>query len=405
MRAQLNLLLMFWFPLAIYLFLRLLNEGLSQKRFVVLLALVLCGEFLTSTEVFAMMTFSAGIAWGVFWLTGSKELRSRLLDALIPVAVAYGVAALLLSPLLIRTLQATPTVVLRPVEQNSADLLGPVIPGVSTSVGSGLFSSLSGRFLDPDNFAYIGLVFALVVVAFAFGAGRRKGTWPLVVLFLVFVSLAMGPRLHILGQRNLWLPGFFVSYLPLIQHAVPIRYILYAWLVLAVIVAVWLAEPSTKAWQKYLVVALGIVMVLPSHTSVRDVGSVYHETLTIPTFFSDGTFRSYLQADDVVLAVPGKVGDELLWQVESDMAFPLASAYIGPTKPKNGLGNLSQEDPPPPLSDFSTQISAAGVDVIIADWPMSAEWQSFLETASGTEALVVDDIALFRVSSVAPSSQ
>jgi hypothetical protein len=403
MRAQLNLLLMFWFPLAIYLFLRNLNGSMSQRRFVVLLALVLCGEFLTSTEVFAMMTFCAGIAWVVFWLAGPKELRSRLVDALIPVASAYGVAALLLSPLLIPTLQTTPTVVLRPLEQNSADLLGPIIPGVSTSVGSGLFSSLSDRFLDPDNFAYIGLPFLFVVVAFALGARKRKGAWPLVVLFLIFVSLAMGPRLHILGQRNLWLPGFFVSYLPLIQHAVPVRYVLYTWLVLAVIVAVWLAEPSPKPWRKYVVVGLGIVLVLPSHRSVRDVGPVYHDTLAMPTFFSDGTFRSYVQADDIVLAVPRTVGDELLWQVESDMGFRLASAYIGPTKPKNGLGNLSQEEPPPSLSDFSAQISAAGVDVIIADWPMSAEWQSFLETASGSQALIVDDVAIFRVSSMPPS--
>lgn len=402
MRAQLNLLLMFWAPLAVYLFLRHLSGSLSRRAFVILLTLVLLGEFLTSTEVFAMMTFSGVVTFAVFWLRAAKPERERLLESGIDVVLAYGVTAVLLSPLLVRTLLSTPTVVLRPTEQNSADLLSFFVPGVSTGIGGGALSSINERFLDPDNFAYVGIVFLAIVVAFAVGAARRRWTWPLVGMFLAGIVLSIGPRLHILGERNLWMPGFIVGQVPLLQHAVPVRWVMYAWMALAVIVAIWLAEASSRGWWRYALVALGIVMVLPSQHSTRDVAPVYHETLGTSPFFSDGAFRESIGPETIVLAIPRAVGDEMLWQVRSGMAFRLASAYIGPTKPKNGLGNLSQEEPPPDAEAFVAALHDSQVEVIVADWPMSDEWRSFLEGTSGSTAVVVGDIAMFRVSSAIP---
>jgi hypothetical protein len=405
MRAQLNLLLMFWVPLAVYLFLRLLAGELSRRRFVVLFGLVLLGEFLTSTEVFAMATFIGGIVFVTYWLFGSEGLRGRLTRTLVPLAIAYGAAVLVLSPLLIRTLPSTPDTVLRPTEQNSADLVGYVVPGVSTLIGGDALSSVSGRFLDADNFAYFGIAAFAIVVAFANGARRRKGTWILVGLFALTASLAMGPRMHVLGDRVTWLPGWIVSQLPLLQHAVPIRYVMYAWLVLAFIAALWLVDaPSRNGWWRYGLVAFAVVLVLPAQRSDRDLEPVYHETLEIPAFFTDGTYAQHIEPGAIVLAVPRRVGDELLWQVETDMAFRLASAYIGPTKPKNGLGNLSQEEPPPEFDDFVAAVAASDVDVVAADWPLASGWGSFLESATGVAPVVVDNVALYPVSSADPEA-
>lgn len=396
MRAQLNLLLMFWFPLAVYLFLRFFRERISRRRFVTLLSLVLLGEFLTSTEVFAMMTFASGIAWLIFYVVGSKEVRSRLLDTLTPLATAFAATAVALAPILIRTLEATPTVVLRPTEQNSADLLGPLVPGFSTWLGSDAVAGLWSRFLDPDNFSYIGLPFFAIVAAFAIQARRRPGTRILVGLFGLFVVLSMGPRLHIFGERGLWLPGYALNYLPLIQHAVPVRYVLYAWFALALIVALWLAEERTRPW-RYALVLIAVVAVFPAQRSVRDTEPVYHGMVTVPTFFAGGGAERAIAEDAIVLAIPRRVGEEMLWQSAADMHFRLASAYIGPTKPKNGLGNLSQEGPPPELTDFVRELERSRVELIVAAAPLSPEWGAFLEEASGSTPLMTEGVALYEV--------
>lgn len=407
MRAQLNLLLMFWVPLAVFLFLRYLEDRMSNRRFVILLAAVICGQFLTSTEILAMATFCGGVAWLAFAVGGSRELRTRLLETLPAMALAFGVAVAALLPILVPTLATTPTIVLRPTEQNSADLLGPLIPGVSTRIGGAAFTVISDRFLDGDNFGYFGPIFLGIAIAFAVRGRVRPGGMVLSSLFGLFTVFSMGPRLHILGDRSVWLPGYLVNSLPLLQHAVPVRYVLFAWFVLAVIVAMWLAEATnsqgrtsqsrTSQGMKYAAVGLAILLVLPSQRSERDVRPVYHQRIVVPAFFSDGTFERYIDRGAVILAVPDDVGEELLWQVEGQMRFRLASAYIGPTKPKNGLGNLSQADPPPDPDAFVEQLQAAQVSAVVAALPLGAAWQIFLTTTTGSEPIVVDGVAFFPV--------
>lgn len=395
MRAQLNLLLMFWLPLTVYLFLRHLEGKISTRRFVISLTLVIIGQFLTSTEILAMTAFCGGIAWVTFFIGGSQEMRRLLREKLPATALSYLLASLALLPVLIRTLASTPSVVLRPTEQNSADLLSPLIPGVSTWIGGNLMSSVSGRFLDADNFGYFGVVFLGIVVAFASKAKARAGTKALTILFATFVVLAMGPRLHILSERGFWLPGYALNYAPLLQHAVPVRFVLFAWFMLALIVALWLADTGPRTIPKYVLVALGIFLVLPSQRSVRDTSPVYHQEVTVPAFFNHGNYKDFIGPGDIVLAVPSDVGEELLWQIEGSMDFRLASAYIGPTKPKNGLGNLSQRDAPPDAEAFARQIDAADVDVVIAAYPLTKEWYTFLAAVTDTEPLIVDDVAIF----------
>lgn len=400
MRAQLNLLLMFWMPLGLYLFMLHFRGRLSSRKFLMLGAAVLCGQFLTSTEVFALTAFAYGVAWLVFIVATRDEMRAHLLGTLPAIVGAYLLAAVVLSPLILRTLGATPNIVLRPTEQNSSDLLGPLLPGRSTWLGSDFVAGITGRFLDPDNLAYVGLPLILVVVLASLpGALRRPGQRALTFLFVLFLVLSMGPRLHLLGARGPWLPGQLLGVLPLIQHAVPIRYVLFAWAALAVIVAFWLGDATSGRSLRYALVVVGVVALLPSQASVRDTEPVYHQPIQLSSFFASPDLGDYVGGDDVVLAIPAHVGEELLWQVASGMRFRLANAYIGPTKPKNGLGNLSLEDPAPTEQALLRQIETAGVTVVISPWPTTQDWSLALEVATGTEPSIVDGFALYEVQS------
>ena len=78
MRAQLNLVLIFFVPLAVYLVIRRVESSIGRIVFVVLLALVLAGQFSTSTEVFATMTLFGALAYVGALLVAPVPVKKRL---------------------------------------------------------------------------------------------------------------------------------------------------------------------------------------------------------------------------------------------------------------------------------------------------------------------------------------
>ena len=50
----------------------------------------------------------------------------------------------------------------------------------------------------------------------------------------------------------------------------------------------------------------------------------------MPKFFADGSYRNYLQKDEVVMILPfGNRGNSMLWQAATEMYFSLAGGYVG----------------------------------------------------------------------------
>ena len=58
--------------------------------------------------------------------------------------------------------------------------------------------------------------------------------------------LAMGPLLEIAGYRLLPLPAAALAIVPIIDKAMPARFMMYAYLAAAVIVAMWLTKITGK---------------------------------------------------------------------------------------------------------------------------------------------------------------
>ena len=70
----------------------------------------------------------------------------------------------------------------------------------------------------------------------------------LVLVLIVAVVLSLGPFLVVGGRPVFPFPGLVVGALPLIGKALPARLMLYAFLALAIITALWLGDGETPRW-------------------------------------------------------------------------------------------------------------------------------------------------------------
>ena len=97
---------------------------------------------------------------------------------------------------------------------------------------------------------------------------------------------------------------------------------LYAYLALAVMVAMWLGAQGGRNPRRW---ALGLAVVpfmLPNLSA-----SYWTTPAAMPTFFSAGIYRKNLAPGEIVLPC-GVLGEGMLWQAASDMYFPMAEGYV-----------------------------------------------------------------------------
>src|SRR3954465_13144097 len=129
MRAQLNLVLIFFIPLAVYLVIRRVESSIGRIMFIVLLALVLAGEFSTSTEVFATMTLFGGFAYLGALIVAPMVVKKRLLWTIPLIGASYAICGLLVLPILQRLqYDPPPDFHLLAPDINSLDLLSFIVP-------------------------------------------------------------------------------------------------------------------------------------------------------------------------------------------------------------------------------------------------------------------------------------
>jgi hypothetical protein len=164
-----------------------------------------------------------------------------------------------------------------------------------------------------------------IIALFARQRWREPSGRFVVLLFACACVLAMGPLLEVLGYRLLPLPGAGLVVIPLIDKALPARFIMYAYLVAAVLVAMWLAEKSERQTLRWSL-GLAIIPFMAPNLSAR----FWTTAAQVPAFFGSGLYRQYLAPGETVIVLPfGLYGEGMLWQAAADMYFRMASGYVG----------------------------------------------------------------------------
>ena len=328
-----NLSLVFLLPVMAHLALRRFDGDLSRRRFVVAMTAVLVAQALLSTEILLDAALVGGIALIVAYATVSRSNRQRVDVLVLDTLIAAAVSVLVLLPYVIAALAQTPTA--RAVY--ALDALNLVIPTPVTWLGGNLFHSVSatfegGAYSETDGYFGAPLLLAATILSLTRWRTQRAVRFLAILLFATII-LACGATLRISGHALIPLPWRLLEHLPLLPGIAPSRIAVFAALILAAMVAIWLAGPRRHRTWRWLIAALGVAALFPNLA-----GAYWNSQLDNPAFFRTGEYRHYLAPGEDLLTIPfASTGNSMLWQAETGFSFRMPGGYISSTRPKAAL--------------------------------------------------------------------
>lgn len=335
--GHLNLTLVFPVPALVHLVLRGMASELSRRRLTVLLTAALVLQFSFSVEVFASTTLFGAVALGFGYAFAEPQTRAALRQLAGPLLAAYVLTLLIVSPYLYYALKPGGEPVLHwRTDLFSADLLGFVVPTQITALGGLTFLSTSVKFTAGyvEGGIYLGLPLIAITLLAARGIRRRADLKVMIATLAVLLVCTLGGHLHLNGATRIPLPWVLLERLPALGLMIPARFVLYAFLICALLAADWLARresrgklgPSVAA---FLAAGLAVAALWPA---ARPYWSSRQE---IPRLFLSDSVRTTFSADDTVFVPPiGIAGQSMLWHAASGLAFKLAGGYVsGPEAP------------------------------------------------------------------------
>ena len=407
--GHLIVLFAFPIPLTVYLVALQFAGEIAERKFVLLLTLLLVAEFLTSLEIFATMTTFGGLALFFGWHLSRNSARQRASALIKLIARSYAVTLLLVSPYLYYFVAFDfTTAPLFSPSSFSTDLLNFIIPTQANEVGRvPSFISISNRFLGgwaSESGAYLSFPLIVVAILYSHRHWREPLGKTLIDSLVIIMAVSLGPTLHVGGKElELALPWRLFVQFPVLNNALPGRFVIYAFLVLAIVVSSWFATASVGPVVK-LAIALGIVALGAPNLS----GSFWGSTANIPAFFREGVYRRYLHTDETIIVLPyGYTGDSMLWQAASHMYFAMAEGYGG-TRPQEFQkwpivdGFLKRTYVPNPVEQLRAFLAAHRVRTIIATDGVLTTWQGLLSSVA-TRPIMVGGIWLYETRPVKES--
>jgi hypothetical protein len=211
---------------------------------------------------------------------------------------------------------------------------------------------------------------------------------------------AIGPYLQIAGHPLLPMPWLALTRVPLIEHALPARLMMFPPLAFALVVTMWLTQ-SEAARRLKAVAALAITfMMLPNPSA-----AFWAAPVEVPRFFNDGSAQRYLSRADIVVTLPwGVAGQSMLWQADCGMCFRNVAGWTGVERFEVRRWPIvnyfaGSKDLPEPELQLKAFLARNGVTAVIVDEsnPQAAQWNSFIST-TGVTPTSISGVSLFKFS-------
>jgi hypothetical protein len=305
--GQIDLTYSLMLPVIAYLVLLWWQGAIGAVRLVLLAGLAVAVQFYLFLETFGDMTALVAGSLLVGLLLAGRTFRPRVAQLGGLLVAAYGLACVLAAPYLYVALSDVPNIL------------------------------VSGTGLDP---AFLEVYIPLFAVAVGLAVLRYSSRlcWFLVVMLAAIMVAALGPVLNFAGHPY-GLPWGWVWGLPFLQDAYPNRLMVFAYLDLAAMTAVFLAGPAPGKWKgrqwarslleaRWLLAgALVATLVVNAAALKYSVGETPHDE--VPTFISSGQYRHVLSHGETVAVISNVGNAGMLWQAETDLYFRLAGGYLG----------------------------------------------------------------------------
>lgn len=373
-------------PLAGYLAVRFFEGDLGGRRYTVLLAIVLVLQFGISNEIFATATLFAVVAFILAWFM--LDARPRLVALARHTALAYVATGVVVSPYLYHAFGSSHAYVRPNANAHVLDFANPLCPTRATWLSPPGCRAVARHFTSSvvELGGYLGLPLLLIVllalVLTKSGPARRK-IWLLFFAALAAEILALGPEMRVAGHKIG--PGVWrlFQHLPAIGEAMSVRLAMYGILFLALLVAIWLAQPGRRMWELVLT-GIAVLSFFPTPSS-----AFWASHIQQPLFFATKAYRQYIQPGDTALVFPYTPRDSwsMYWQGETGFRFKMIGGHTGQVvipfecKWAGDYESIAGGKPPGGAAGFRRFLLAHSVDVVI-EAKLTTPWESKLIAAA-----------------------
>ena len=393
-QGQPNLTVIALFPLMVYLVLRWWDGSLSPRVFVICLGLLMTVQFYTFNEAFAEMTvvWAGGLLIGLAVAGRADRRKVARLAGL--AAIGYVGALVLSAPYLVYSLRHYQGALTRQYPAFSLPLIRLIVPESAPGNIVSPLVSYSGHLGRTGIENYVGLPLIAVLLVLAALAWRNRVTRLLLLGFVFVIALAVGPSLVVTSVRHTYpLPWGALWRLPIARSAEPSRFIVFAVLVLALALALWLAAPSASRLRGAARWGLGLLAVAAiiadtstSYQPVIPLPPGFHPPATmraanpLPPFLTEGMYRRYLRPGEIVAVLTYRGNAGMLFQADAGFYFRIAGGYINASltpvnalpHPVAGLARPSRVA----VQIFDRYARASGLGAIIVEQAWALPWMN-----------------------------
>jgi hypothetical protein len=412
-QGQPNLTVTALLPLMVYLVVRWWEGTLGRTGFVIWLTVAMALEFYTFNEAFADMTavWAGGLVIG--FAVAGRAARPKVARLGLLIAIAYAGAVALSAPYLIYALRHYPAALTRQRPDFSLHLVRLILPVSDKLFGLTPLIAYSNHLGRSDLDNYVGIPLLLIPFALAAFAWSNRVARLLAITFVFVLALAAGPVL-IIGNRELvHLPWGRLWSLPIARSAEPNRLIIFAYLVLAIALALWLAAPSASRlahaarWGLGLLAVAVLLADLPtSYQAVHPVPPGFTPPATmrpvnqLPAFITDGLYRRYLHPGEIVVIVTYRGNAGMLFQADADFYFRIAGGFINAslTTRQDALpaevGELSQATPAR-IRQFKSYVRSAGIGAVVVEQAWAEPWMLTVFGQAGLHGTSVGGVTVY----------
>ena len=314
-------------------------------------------QLLTGEEILALTVLFAAVGTAVLAATCWRQVPARLPYAARALLAALVVALPLAAyPLWMQFFGAEQVHGVLPDAYNT-DLYAPFIPTQWQifRFASELGTRITSRNVVELGGAYVGIPLIVICAWVTLRLWSRPIVRLASIMAVASTILAMGDTLHRDGHATRWpLPWRLLEHLPLMQNTAPPRFMLFTYLGVALLLAVFLDWALSRPAPALRLAGIGVTIVallalFPALPYPSDLA-------VVPDFFRAGGGAGHIPAGSVVLVAPFSrhfTSDAMMWQSIAGMSFRMPEGYAyrpGPTRD-------------PPASALQTQLNAIYYDL------------------------------------------
>ncbi|HEY2640697.1 MAG TPA: hypothetical protein VGI66_12540 [Streptosporangiaceae bacterium] len=368
--GQLNLIYSLLLPILGYLIVRWHEQSIGVRTFVILAGLTMALQFYLFLETFADLTGLLAISLVLGIALAGRAGRPAVLRLGKHLAAAYGIALVLALPYLAYALTSHPPKLNAP---RALDLASLVMPRKESVQGYTWLYHLAEKPLQTSAAGYVGIPLLVLALALAVSCWSSKLVRFLTCMLVVVFAASLGSSLDIGGRQVVSLPWSALWNLPIVRNAYPSRLMLFAYLILAVATALFLARPGKLLWLRW---PLGLLVIAAIVQDAPSIGAAPHTT--VPAFITAGTYRSQVKPGEIVVVVSTIGNAGMLWQADTNFYTRLAGGYINQaitrqTDLPRVVQNLAHATPQKVLT-FEAYIKSNKIGAILVDGDHEPQW-------------------------------